>query len=246
MNEVIEVPVEPSTALTPTTPGALLALAVRSGASIEQMERLMAMQVAWEKREAEKAFHRAFAAFKAEAVQIIKAKKITDGPLKGKYHAELADVVNAATPALSKHGLSTSWRLSKDERDWMEITCTVAHEAGHSESVSMGGAPDTGPGRNAIQARGSVKSYLERYTLTAILGLAAQDADDDGAGGAPANVQAGQLGDTWVLKARAASTVEALNATWTAGLAEINTARDRDAYDRFKAAVVKRQKEIAP
>ncbi len=40
---------------------------------------------------------------------------------------------------------------------------------------------DTGPGRNAIQARGSAKSYLERYTATAILGLAAQDADKDGA-----------------------------------------------------------------
>jgi len=47
----------------------------------------------------------------------------------------------------------------------------------------MGGAPDAGPGRNAIQARGSAKSYLERYTATAILGLAAQDADNDGNGG---------------------------------------------------------------
>lgn len=34
-----------------------------------------------------------------------------------------------------------------------------------------------------MQARGSTKTYLERYTLTAILGLAAQDADDDGKGG---------------------------------------------------------------
>ena len=69
----------------------------------------------------------------------------------------------------------------------MEITCTLSHEGGHSESVSMGGPPDTGPGRNAMQARGSTKTYLERYTLTAILGLAAQDADDDGKGG-PAKV----------------------------------------------------------
>jgi len=46
----------------------------------------------------------------------------------------------------------------------------------------MGAAPDTGPGRNAIQSRASSKSYLERYTATAILGLAAKEADDDGNG----------------------------------------------------------------
>ena len=66
----------------------------------------------------------------------------------------------------------------------MEVTCTLHHIGGFTEAVPMGGAPDTGPGRNAIQARGSAKTYLERYTVLAILGLAAQDADDDGAGGA--------------------------------------------------------------
>lgn len=164
-----------------TAPADLLRMAVEQGADLDRLERLMALQERWEAGEAKKKFAVAFAAFKAEAVKIIKNKLITDGPLKGKKHAELSDAVNAATPALSRHGLSTAWRLTKDDKDWMEITCTLSHEGGHSESVSMGGPPDTGPGRNAMQARGSTKSYLERYTLTAILGLAAQD--DDGAGG---------------------------------------------------------------
>ena len=60
----------------------------------------------------------------------------------------------------------------------------------------MGGAPDTGPGRNAIQARGSSKTYLERYTATAILGLAAQDADKDGNDAGPmALITEGQAAD---------------------------------------------------
>lgn len=168
---------------TSATPADLVRMAVEQGADLDRLERLMALQERWEAGEAKKKFAVAFAAFKAEAVKIIKNKLITDGPLKNKKHAELADAVNAATPALSRHGLATAWRLTKDERDWIEVTCTLSHEAGHSESVSMGGPPDTGPGRNAIQARGSSKTYLERYTLTAILGLAAQDADDDGAGG---------------------------------------------------------------
>lgn len=166
-----------------TAPSDLLRMAVEQGADLDRLERLMALQERWEAGEAKKKFAAAFAAFKAEAVTIIKNKLVSDGPLKGKKHAVLADAVNAATPALSRHGLSTAWSLTKDDKDWMEVTCTLSHEGGHSESVSMGGPPDTGPGRNAMQARGSTKTYLERYTLTAILGLAAQDADDDGQGG---------------------------------------------------------------
>ena len=167
------------------TPASLLRLAVEQGADLDRLERLMALQERWEAGESKKAFAEAFAAFKAEAVKIIKNKLITDGPLKNKKHAELSDAVNAATPALSRHGLSTAWKLTKDDKDWMEVTCTLSHVGGHSETVFMGGPPDTGPGRNAMQARGSTKTYLERYTLTAILGLAAQDADDDGGGGSP-------------------------------------------------------------
>ncbi len=47
----------------------------------------------------------------------------------------------------------------------------------------MGGPPDAGGAKNAIQARASTKTYLERYTLKAICGLSEQDDDDDGAGG---------------------------------------------------------------
>ncbi len=200
MNETIDEvmtleTIEPTTHKAPavrqdyavTAPSDLLRMAVEQGADLDRLERLMALQERWEAGEAKKKFAVAFAAFKAEAVKIIKNKLITDGPLKNKKHAELSDAVNAATPALSRHGLSTAWRLTKDDKDWMEVTCTLSHEGGHSESVSMGGPPDTGPGRNAMQARGSTKTYLERYTLTAILGLAAQDADDDGGGG-PAKV----------------------------------------------------------
>lgn len=162
------------------TPMQMLATAMEKGVDTAQLEKLLDLQERWEQGEARKAFNAAFADFKAEAVTIVKGTLIKDGPLKGKKHANLHDVVIATTPKLSQHGLAISWKLTRDEKDWMEVTCTLRHIAGHSESVSMGAAPDTGPGRNAIQARGSAKSYLERYTATAILGLAASDQDDDG------------------------------------------------------------------
>lgn len=162
------------------SPMGMMLSAIQQGATLEQVEKMMDLQERWEKKEAKKAYDVAFASFKAEAVQIVKGRKVTDGPLKGKSYAELHDVVDAVTPALSKHGLSSSWKITKDEKDWMEVTCYLRHVGGHEESVSMGGPPDTGGAKNAIQARASTKSYLERYTLKGITGLSENGDDNDG------------------------------------------------------------------
>lgn len=167
-------------ALASNSPMSMMLAAVQQGATLEQVEKMMDLQERWERKEAKKAYDAAFANFKAEAVTIIKGRKVTDGPLKNKSYAELHDVVDAVTPALSKHGLSSSWKLTKDEPNWMEVTCYLRHVGGHEESVSMGGPPDTGGAKNAIQARASTKTYLERYTLKAITGLSEQGEDDDG------------------------------------------------------------------
>lgn len=180
---------QPRRALAPTaTPADLLRIAVENGADLDRLERLMALQERWEASEARKAYDSAFAAFKSEALRIIKNRSVTAGPLNGKKYAELFAIVNAVTPALSRHGLSSSWKITKDAPDWIEVTCTLKHTGGHTESVSMGGPPDTGGAKNAIQARASTVSYLERYTLKAILGLSEQEDDDDGNGGEPDRV----------------------------------------------------------
>ncbi len=196
--EMIETPAEASRevrAMPQATPSMLLQMAVEQGADLDQLERLMALQERWEANEARKAYDAAFAAFKAEAVQIVRNKDVTAGPLSGKSYAELFSVVNAVTPAMSRQGLSSSWKITKDEKDWLEVTCTLRHVGGHSESVSMGGPPDAGGAKNAIQARASTVSYLERYTLKAITGVAEGGEDDDGGhGGGKENaiVQAGR------------------------------------------------------
>lgn len=183
--EVLDLqPIERAALPTPQSasfrPSDLLRMAIGQGADLDRLEQLMDLQERYERREAEKAYNAAFAAFKAEAVRIIKGRKVTDGPLRGKEYAELHDVVDAVTPALSRHGLSTAWKLTKDEPQWLEITCTLKHVGGHSESVSMGGPPDAGGAKNALQARASTKSYLERYTLKAICGVAEGGDDSDG------------------------------------------------------------------
>lgn len=163
------------------TPMSMIQMAVQQGADIEKLQKLMDLQERWEKNEARKAFNGAFAAFKTEAVRVIKNKAVTAGPLSGKSYAELFSVVDAVTPALSEHGLTAAWSITKDDKDWIEVTCQLKHVLGHSEAVSMGGPPDTGGAKSAIQARASTISYLQRYTLKAICGVAERDDDKNGA-----------------------------------------------------------------
>lgn len=179
---------QPLPGMEPRQETSIIQYAIERGAGMDTIKELIALKREEEADQARKAFNVAFADFKAESLTLIRTKEVKDGPLKGKKHVELGGIVKLVTPALSKHGLSISWKLTKDALDWMEVTCVLRHIAGHSEAVSMGGAPDTGPGRNAIQARGSAKTYLERYTATAILGLAPEGEDTDGV--TPAQVDA--------------------------------------------------------
>lgn len=235
MNEVIEAPAR-EVAMSGTGPAAnspmgMMLAALNQGAQLDQIEKMMDLQDRWQKGEAKKAYDTAFAAFKAEAVKIIKGKDVKDGPLKGKSYAELHDVVNAVTPALSKHGLSSSWKLTRDEKDWMEVTCYLRHVGGHEESVSMGGPPDAGGAKNAIQARASTKTYLERYTLKAITGLSEQDDDTDG------NAERDEeLRDSWISKIAQADTLDQAVKIWEAGCEAIQKTNNLAAFAAFKKA----------
>lgn len=163
------------------TPMAMIDRALSSGASIETIEKLMGLQERWEANQARKAFNEAFAAFKTEAIIIARNREVTDGPLKGRRYAELVSFVEAATPALSKHGLSHSWNITRDEKDWIEVTCTIEHSLGGNKKVAIGGPPDAGGAKNMLQARISTITYLERATFKAACGLAEQGDDKDGA-----------------------------------------------------------------
>jgi len=221
------------------SPMGMMLAAMQQGIGPDQIREMMALQQQWQAIEAKKNYDQSFAAFKAEAVKIIKGRSVTDGPLKGRSYAELHDVVNAVTPALSKHGLSSSWKLTKDEKDWIEVTCYLRHVGGHEESVSMGGPPDAGGAKNTIQARASTKTYLERYTLKAITGLSEQNDDTDGR----APIDQGIV-DDWVSAAESAATMDDLNGIWADGQKELAKTDSLGVYNRFKAAVLQRRKQL--
>ncbi len=156
--------------------GALVFL--QNGGNIEQLNQMMDLQARWEANEARKAFTVAMAGFKAEPVEIFKRKEVAF--LDVKYmHAELSDVTEAVGPALSKHQLSYRWNI-RQEGTAINVDCILTHIAGHSETVTMTGAPDASGKKNAIQQIASTTQYLQRYTLLAITGMSTKGMDDDG------------------------------------------------------------------
>jgi len=182
------------TAKPATTPAQLLNLAIDKGTDIEKLSQLMELQIKWEERESRKAFVRAMAMFKADPPSIYKDK--TNKQFSSKY-SSIDALVNPTIPYLSKHGLSHSWQYSESPTGTPQVTCTLTHELGYSESVTDSAPPDTSGGgsKNAIQQKKSTQTYLKIATFEAVTGLVSQEAnlDDDGNGAGVIYVDEKQL-----------------------------------------------------
>ena len=151
--------------------------------SVEKLAQLLDVQERWMAGEARRAYADALASFKSETIDILKTSrakfKLKTGGEMSYAYADLASVCDAVIPALSAHGLSHQWSVSQDGNR-VSVTCTLTHRDGHSEHVMLTAPEDTTGQKNAIQQIGSSVTYLQRYTLLSITGLAARGVDDDG------------------------------------------------------------------
>lgn len=155
-------------------------VAMETGRGIDQLERLLDLQIKWDGEQARKAYVAAMAAFKAEPIEILKRKQVSFNDVSYK-HEELADVTEAVVPAMARHGLSHDWSIDQDGSK-IRVSCTITHRDGHSgKPVTMEAAPDASGKKNAIQQVASAIKYMQRYTLLAATGTASKsEADDDG------------------------------------------------------------------
>jgi hypothetical protein len=186
-NEIKEiVPAQPMpVAIHDKSPAAMMLIAIERGLDLDKVEKAMALQERYEANEARKAYHDAMAGFKANPPEIDKDRHVKFNTAKGvtEYrHASLANVTQKINAALSVHGLSAAWKVNQADK-LITVTCTITHRLGHSESTSLHASPDDSGSKNAIQAVGSTISYLERYTLLALTGLATHEMDDDAGAG---------------------------------------------------------------
>ncbi len=143
----------------------------------EKIAQLLMIQERWEANQARKAYHKAMAEFKANPPRIEKDKEVKYSNTKYN-HATLGNICEKIGADLSKHGLSHSWRTKVNGT--IEVTCRITHSEGHFEETTLSAPADNSGSKNAIQQIGSTITYLERYTLLALTGLATYDQDDDG------------------------------------------------------------------
>lgn len=156
--------------------------AERIDKALEWMERL-------EKKEAVAQFNIAFAAMQAKMPTVAKNGR---GHQSAKY-ATLEDIIKTTKEALTEHGFGLNWTNTVDSQaKVITVTASLRHSAGHSiENVGI--YPFDGSGsKNAIQSIGSAQTYGQRYTASALLGIATGDADDDGKAGGNAGISAKQ------------------------------------------------------
>ena len=182
---------EQKTEIQKRSPADLIQQAVAGGADLDKLSKLLDIQERWEANEAKKAFQVAMAAFKSNPPNIGKDKKVSFGNTKYS-HASLYNVVEKITKELSKHGLSASWITHQNGQ--IGVTCRITHVLGHSQETTLQAPADTSGSKNAIQAIGSTISYLQRYSLLAVLGLAAHDMDDDAVVAVDEPITEAQLG----------------------------------------------------
>jgi len=173
--------------LTTVTPGTLLAMAVEQGADLDKLEKLMDLQERWEQTEAKKAYTKAMSSFRRDCPTIEKTRTAYSSTYAG-----LAETIEQIKDLLADNGLSHSWRTDQGESG-ITVTCCITHEQGHQECTSMTAPADNSGKKNPIQAIASTITYLERYTLFAILGLASKDQDDDGQSAAIERISADQV-----------------------------------------------------
>lgn len=179
------------------TPMAMIDRAIASGANIETLERLMALQERWEASEARREFDEAISLARAEIRPIIKTRTVDFSTAKGRTnytYEDLASISDAVDPILSRHGLSYRYRSAQDGPK-VRVTCIISHSRGHREETSLEAHNDETGNKNSIQAVGSALTYLQRYSLKLALGLAAAPDDDARAanGDMPKTIDAAQF-----------------------------------------------------
>lgn len=114
----------------------------------------------------------ALVAFQGEMPTVAKTKRANIGQYSYTY-ADLADVTEAATPVLGRHGLSFAGSARHVEGGRYEVVGVLSHESGEQRE---GALPING---SNAQQLGSAITYMRRYLFGLMTGIVT-DNDDDG------------------------------------------------------------------
>ena len=117
-----------------------------------------------------------FAALASAQAEIENAAKNAANPHFRSKYADLAEVLNTVRPVFAKHGLSIVQSTGFDGQ-MVSVTTLVGHkDGGYLTSVAS-----CVPAKTDAQGVGSATTYLRRYSLAAMAGVAQEDDDGNAA-----------------------------------------------------------------
>lgn len=160
---------------TSQQPQDLLALAVKQGASVDTLERLMVVRTQLKAEQAREAYFAALAAFQSECPIILRSKA---GHENRYNYAPLERIVKEVTPFLTRHGFSHQEDGVVTD-GWVEAVVTVTHRAGHKEEKRFKVPTESKAGMSPQQKYGAAMTYATRYAFCAAFGIRTADRDTD-------------------------------------------------------------------
>ena len=170
--------------MTPATvsPMQLISAAVASGAGIDTIERLVALQERMAAKSAQQSFAAAMSRCQARMGRI--SADATNPQTKSKY-ASYAKLDHEIRPIYTEEGFALSFDTGTGEAETVNVLCHVFHRDGHSRTYSVT-MPSDGKGAKGgdvmtkTHATGAAMSYGMRYLLKLIFNVAVGEDDRDG------------------------------------------------------------------
>jgi hypothetical protein len=147
---------------------------LRQNPNPDTLRELLAVQKDFEANEARKQYAQALVDLKRNLPSTISRDKEVSFKSTFYTHASLGNVLSQIEQPLAQCGFTITWETGNNGRD-VSVTCRLLHCAGHSESTTLTAPNDTSGAKNPIQAVGSTVTYLQRYTVLALLGLTTAD-----------------------------------------------------------------------
>lgn len=163
----------------PATVEGLLSQAIDKGATIETIERLLAVRDKLLAEQAKKAYYADLAKFQGECPVIKKNKTVKNKDKTNRYaYATAEQIENQTAKIRMRHGFSHTFRI-KYENEIMSVTCVIQHIGGHTEESLFPVPIDTESYMNNQQRVASARTFACRYAMLSGYGIVTGDSDDD-------------------------------------------------------------------
>lgn len=239
MNEIVERPEHPAADFG----GQLMAMLRDTSIPADKLAVVMQMRKEALEYEAKEAYAFHFAQFAAE-LPAVERDGTVDLGAKGKYPYttyEEMDVV--LRPLLTKHGLSLQFWSSDPEREAAIIIHGALIGWGWQREAVYPVPPDVGPGRNALQARGSAQSYAKRYIADLLCNVVRKGIDNDGRGAVDRFIEHKEVQTLRKLIDETGTNVEAFLNAMVTDVRSLEDIRVRD-FPRLQMALEERKKRM--